>query len=146
MPDTTETIIAFDFGLRRIGVAVGQQVTSSASPLGVIANTENGPDWSRIRQLLDEWQPNRLIVGMPANADGSPCAIEASVRTFMGDLGKFELPVVPVDERYSSVEAKDILNKQRSEGLRGRIRKDTIDSGAATLIAERWLKKEIQSE
>lgn len=142
MPGTPETIMAFDFGLRRIGVAVGQQVTSSASPLGVIGNSESGPDWQRIVSLIKEWRPDRLIVGMPANADGSPSEISDVVKGFIDELGRFELPVEPVDERYTSIEAEEILKSQRAGGLRGRIRKEMIDSGAAMLIAERWLKKE----
>jgi len=144
MSGTPETIIAFDFGLRRIGVAVGQQVTYSASPLAVIANGENGPDWQKIDKLVSEWQPDRLIVGMPAHADGSPSEMGDVVNGFIGDLGRFELPVDAVDERYTSVEVEAILRSQRAAGLKGRISKEMIDSGAAMLIAERWLKKEHQ--
>jgi len=143
MPDTPETVIAFDFGLRRIGVAVGQQVTSSGSPLAVVSNSEDGPDWGHIRRLVEEWRPDRLIVGMPAHTDGSPSAIDSHVKAFMAELDQFDLPVESVDERYSSLEAADILKKQRADGLRGRLSKESIDSGSAILIAERWLKKEI---
>lgn len=142
MPGTPETIIAFDFGRRRIGVAVGQKVTSSASPLDVVANGENGPDWRQISNLIKEWRPDRLIVGMPMHADGTPSAITERVIAFIGDLGRFGLPIESVDERYTSVEAEALLKSQRAEGLRGRISKETIDSVAATVIAERWLKKE----
>lgn len=144
MPGTPETIIAFDFGQRRIGVAVGQQVTYSASPLDVVSNGENGPDWQQITKLIKEWRPDRLIVGMPMHADGTPSAISEIVDAFIGQLGRFELPVESVDERYTSVEAEALLKSQRAEGLRGRISKKTIDSVAATIIAERWLKKEHQ--
>jgi putative Holliday junction resolvase len=144
MPGTPETILAFDFGLRRIGVAVGQQVTHSASPLGVVYNHENGPDWDGIKKIVREWRPARLIVGMPSHADGSPSGISEAVSAFIGDLHRFGLPVETVDERYSSVEAGAQLKKQRSEGLRGKIRKEMIDAGAAVLIAERWLKNGIQ--
>ena len=67
-----ETILAFDFGRRRIGVAVGQSVTASASPLGVVANADTGPDFGAIGRLVAEWRPSRIIVGMPLTADGSP--------------------------------------------------------------------------
>lgn len=143
MPGTPETIIAFDFGLRRIGVAVGQQVTNSASPLETVGNSDNGPDWSRIDAIVREWRPQRLIVGMPTHADGSPSDIANTVRKFIDELSKFELPVETVDERYSSVEAEAVLRSQREEGLRGRISKEAIDSAAATFIAERWLKNEL---
>jgi putative Holliday junction resolvase len=144
MPGTPETILAFDFGLRRIGVAVGQQVTDSASPLGIVRNDENGPDWAGIGNFIREWRPARLIVGMPSHADGSTSEIATVVRSFIGELGRFDLPIEAVDERYSSVEAEVRLKAQRTEGLRGRIRKEMIDAAAAVLIAERWLKNEHQ--
>ena len=141
MPGTPETILAFDFGLRRIGVAVGQQVTASANPLAVVQNGENGPDWSAIGQLIREWQPARIIVGMPTFADGSPSEISNQVKGFIGELARFDPPVETEDERYSSLEAEQLLKSERALGLRGRIRKEMIDSAAATLIAERWLSK-----
>ncbi len=141
MPATPETILAFDFGLRRIGVAVGQQVTASANPLAVIQNSDNGPDWTAIGELIMEWQPSRIIVGMPAHADGSPSEIANQVRGFVGELARFERPVETEDERYSSLEAEELLKSERALGLRGRISKEMIDSAAATLIAERWLSK-----
>jgi putative Holliday junction resolvase len=141
MPATPETILAFDFGLRRIGVAVGQQVTASSNPLAVIANGENGPDWTAIEALIREWQPDRIIVGMPSHADGSPSEISNAVEQFIKDLTRFERPVETEDERYSSLEAEELLKSERALGLRGRIRKEMIDSVAATLIAERWLSK-----
>jgi putative Holliday junction resolvase len=141
MPATPEIILAFDFGLRRIGVAVGQQVTATASPLAVVQNGENGPDWAAIGELILEWQPARIIVGMPAHADGSPSEISNDVTEFIGDLARFERPVETEDERYSSLEAEELLKSERGQGLRGRIHKEMIDSAAATLIAERWLAK-----
>jgi putative Holliday junction resolvase len=139
MPATPETILAFDFGLRRIGVAVGQQVTASANPLAVVQNSNDGPDWTAIARLIREWQPARIIVGMPTHADGSPSEIADQVRRFIGDLARFERPVETEDERYSSLEAEELLKSERALGLRGRISKEMIDSAAATLIAERWL-------
>ena len=141
MPDTPETILAFDFGSRRIGVAVGQQVTNSASPLGVIRNSEDGPDWEHIQRLIREWSPARLVVGLPSNADGSSSAITKLVHSFVVNLAQFGLATDTVDERYSSVEAEQLLRAGRTAGVRGRISKEMIDSTAALLIAERWLKK-----
>ena len=147
MPDTPEspppeTIIAFDFGLRRIGVAVGQPITGSASPLGVIGNGANGPDWPRLDRLLAEWQPARLIVGMPQNSDGSPAAIAASVDSFVSGLARYALPVDTVDERYSSLEARELLVTGRRLGRTRRIARETVDAAAAVLIAERWLAEQ----
>ena len=140
MPGTPETLLAFDFGLRRIGVAVGQDVTRSARPLETVANGDAGPDWARIGALIGEWRPDRLIVGMPRHTDGSDSEIGSHVRRFIGGLERYELPVEAVDERYSSLEAGEILKARRAGGIGGRITKPMIDAAAATLIAERWLK------
>ena len=144
MPDTrdrsrAETILAFDFGLRRIGVAVGQSVTASASPLGVVSNGNTGPDQNTIAAFVNEWQPARLVVGMPAHADGSPSEMQSHVRRFIETLEDYELPIDTVDERYTSIEAKAALKTARAAGTRGRISKESIDSAAAVFIAERYL-------
>ena len=135
------TILAFDFGLRRIGAAVGQSVTGSASPLGVIANREAGIDHDAIAALIREWQPAVLVVGMPAHADGSQSEMQKHVRAFIDELGGFSLPVETVDERFTSIEAERVLKEARAAGSRGRIAKEDIDSAAAVFIAERYLAR-----
>ena len=144
MPDTrdardAETILAFDYGRRRIGVAVGQTITASASPLGVISNDHAGPDAEKIAALIGEWQPNRLVVGMPTHADGSPGDLQDFLNQFIAMLKTFDLPIETVDERYTSLQAAAELKQARAEGARGRISKQDIDSQAAVLIAERYL-------
>jgi putative Holliday junction resolvase len=134
-----ETILAFDFGLRRIGVAVGQSVTSSASPLGVVSNSENGPDFDAISKIIEEWRPSRIIVGLPMRADGQPGEMQAHVEEFVRDLWRYQLKVDTVDERYTSLEAEEALKNARASGTRGRISKEAIDSAAAVIIAERFL-------
>ncbi|MDJ0905194.1 MAG: Holliday junction resolvase RuvX [Woeseiaceae bacterium] len=134
-----ETVLAFDFGLRRIGVAVGQSVTASANPLGVVANGENGPDFDAIAKLIKEWQPSRLIVGMPLHADGQPGEMQAHVEEFVRELWRFQLPVDTIDERYTSIQAEEALKQARASGTRGRITREMIDSAAAVFIAERFL-------
>ena len=136
------TILAFDFGLRRIGVAVGQDVTDSASPVGVITNRDEGVDHDAIGRLIHEWRPTGLVVGMPAHADGSPSDLQAPVEVFISDLEAFGLPIDTVDERYTSVEAERVLKDARAAGTRGRISKEMIDSTAAVFIAERYLASE----
>ena len=133
------TILCFDFGLRRIGVAVGQDVTNSASPLGVVANRDDGIDHPHIARLIAEWHPTSLVVGMPAHADGSPSALQDSVNAFINDLARYGLPVATVDERYTSIEAERVLKEARAGGRVGRISKEMIDSAAAVFIAERFL-------
>jgi len=144
MPDTPEsvtprTILAFDYGKRRIGVAVGQTITASASPLGVVSNDYSGPDEHKIAALIQEWRPDRLIVGMPAHADGSASDLQKFVNQFVAMLASFDLPIDTVDERYTSIEAEAVLKDARAAGRRGRISKESIDSAAAVFIAERYL-------
>lgn len=133
------TILAFDFGLRRIGVAVGQDVTGSASPLGVVGNGEQGPDFQRISALVREWHPTMLVVGMPSHADGSPTVLATPIADFLQALGRFDLPIDTVDERHTSQEAERVLVDARQAGSRGRIRKADVDAAAAVMIAERYL-------
>jgi len=144
MPDTPdtrspETIIALDFGLRRIGVAVGQDITGSASPLGVIANGARGVDHERLAAIIGEWRPDCLVVGLPTHADGSPGDMTTAVEAFIRDLARYELPVETVDERYTSIEAERALVNARRQGSRGRISRQDIDAAAAVVIAERYL-------
>ena len=152
MPDTpeadyssTETILAFDFGLRRIGLAVGQTITGSASPLRTVTNGERGPDFDTISTLVDEWQPARLIVGLPLHADGTPGEMQAHVEKFVRELWRYQLPVDTVDERYTSLEAEAALKNARAAGSRGRISKEAIDSAAAVFIAERYLASRLST-
>ena len=146
MPDTPEdhrpeTLLAFDFGHRRIGVAVGQEVTASANPLGAAANGPSGPDWSRISRWMDEWNPDRLVVGLPLHADGTVSDLSRDALEFVDQLARFDRPVMTVDERYTSIEARERLRREREAGRRGRVRKEMIDAAAAVLIAERWFTR-----
>ena len=146
MPDTPEaghskpeTVLAFDFGLRRIGVAVGQTITASASPLGVVINGDSGPDFDAISSMIDEWRPSRLIVGLPMHADGSPGEMQSHVEEFVRKLWRYQIKIDTVDERYTSLEAEAVLKNARASGSRGRISREMIDSAAAVFIAERFL-------
>lgn len=134
-----ETILAFDYGRRRIGVAVGQTITASASPLGIVSNDYSGPDHEKIASLIKEWRPGRLVVGMPAHADGSASDMQNYVNQFIESLAVFELEIDTVDERFTSLEAEAQLKDARAAGTRGRITRESIDSAAAVLIAERYL-------
>ena len=141
MPDATpKTILAFDYGLRRIGVAVGQDVTGSASPVGTITTGASGVDPAAIERLIHEWSPDTLVVGLPLHPDGKPSDMTEAALAFAESLKRYELPVATTDERYSSVEATQILNRSRAAGHRRRIARADIDSAAAVLIAERFLR------
>ncbi|MDB6082186.1 MAG: putative Holliday junction resolvase YggF [Gammaproteobacteria bacterium] len=133
--------MAFDFGRRRIGVACGDTLSRSATPLTGVANTATGPRWDVIDSLIRDWQPALIVVGLPYNVDGSESGMSEAVRSFAGDLGRrYALPVHFADERYSSLEAETRLKMERGSGLRRRrVAKEDIDAAAACVILERWL-------
>lgn len=133
------SILAFDFGLRRIGVAVGQTVTGSASPLGIVRNTPHGPDHRRIAELVAEWRPDCMVVGIPLDADGRSGALGDAIGGFIDELSAYGLPVASVDESHSSREALATLKAARRRGSRGRVKKADVDAAAAVRIAERYI-------
>ncbi len=138
-PALAATIVAFDYGRRRIGIATGQTITGSAGPLGTVANGPSGPDFERIGRLVHEWRPDRLVVGLPLGLDGNDSDMSLEAKAFARELARFELPVELVDERHTSAEAGAELKSARQSGGRGRVRKEDIDAAAAVLIAERYL-------
>jgi putative Holliday junction resolvase len=139
----TENTLALglDFGLRRIGVAIGGSGTGRAEPLTTIACRNNQPDWETLDKLVDEWQPALLVVGLPYNTDGSESDMTRATRKFAGRLqNRYRIPSELVDERLSSVEAGDWLREQRRSGTRRRrVKKEDIDQGAAAVILQGWL-------
>ena len=133
-------VLAFDFGRRRIGVACGDTVSRTAAPLVAVPAGAAGPRWEMVEALLREWQPALAVVGLPYNVDGSDSAMSCAAREFAAELaGRFMLPVVLVDERYSSLEAEGRLKAAREAGLRRRrVAKADVDAAAACIILERW--------
>jgi len=141
-----QTVLAFDFGLKRIGIAAGDTLTSTAAPRPAAAVHQQEPDWDAIAREVRMLSPQMLVVGAPYNADGSPGTLAPAARRFAAELERrFGLPVNMVDERWSSLEAGAALKAQRSRGERKRrVRKEDIDSAAAAVILERWLTGEGQ--
>jgi putative Holliday junction resolvase len=141
MPPPAEVILAFDYGVRRIGVAVGQTTTGTASPAGVIP-VHGTPDWPAIERCVNEWTPGRLLVGVPYNMDGTETVLTATCRAFATELARrFGLPVDCVDERLTSAAATADLREARRSGTRTRrVRREDIDAHAARLILETWLR------
>jgi len=141
-----QTIIAFDFGLKRIGVATGDTITSTAAPRPAVSVFDSGPDWTSIEREIKALQPQLLVVGVPYNADGSPGKLTTSARGFATALEhRFGLPVKHVDERFSSLEASEVLKRGRASGeRRRRVQREHIDSAAAAIILERWLSGETE--
>ena len=138
-----QAVLAFDFGLRRIGIAAGDTLTATAAPRPAAFVTPAGPDWLAITREIDALKPGRLIVGAPYNVDGTPGALAPAARRFANELERrFKLPVSMVDERWSSLEAGAALKARRAGGGRRRIRREDLDSAAAAVILERWLAGE----
>ncbi|MGI9263655.1 MAG: Holliday junction resolvase RuvX [Gammaproteobacteria bacterium] len=133
--------LGFDFGLRRIGVAVGGSATGRAEPLTTITCRLNQPDWEKLDQLMDEWKPALLVVGLPYNTDGSESEMTRAARKFAGRIqNRYRIPAELTDERLSSVEAEDKLREQRRSGARRRrVKKEDVDRGAAAVILQSWL-------
>lgn len=133
MPDTQVTILGFDFGMRRIGLAVGQTVSRTATPLTIINAIDGIPNWTTIDAYVQEWQPGALVVGLPYKMDGSEQEMTKAARKFGHRLqAKFALPVHFVDERLTSVAAKQMLREK------GASQTGPIDAIAAVLILESW--------
>lgn len=123
------TVIGFDYGRRRIGVAIGQTVTGTASPLTTLPAHEGQPDWTRLRALLDEWRPDCAVVGLPVTADGAPHPLAEAIARFGRRLhGRFGLAVEYIDETLSSHEAAALGGRDAA-----------LDALAAQLLLETWL-------
>ena len=128
------TIIGFDFGKKYIGVAVGQELTGNASPLGAVKANDGIPQWDNIKKYLTEWQPDIIVVGLPLNMDGSEQQLTLDAKKFGRRIaGRFNLPVEFQDERLTTADAKARLFNQG--GYRN-LKKDNIDAQSAALIIE----------
>ncbi len=124
--DAIDTILAFDFGLKRIGVAIGNTMICQAKPLSVITATANEPKFAAIDSLIKEWGASRIVVGLPSHPDGTEHEMSARCRRFANQVhGRFNLPVELVDERYSSA----VIAAKRGE---------VIDDRAAAVILQQY--------
>lgn len=131
-PKPELTALGFDYGTRRIGVAFGQSVTGTTKALPVLPATDGIPDWTQVAKVIDDWQPDVLIVGLPYNMDGSESELLQRARKFANRLhGRFHLPCYGMDERLSSREAADLATDSEQP----------IDSIAAQLILESWFNE-----
>ncbi|MFN3236278.1 MAG: Holliday junction resolvase RuvX [Pseudomonadales bacterium] len=127
--------MGFDFGMGKIGVAVGQAITGSATPLTILKARDGVPDWQQVEKLIHEWQPARLIVGLPLNMDGSASEMSRLAEKFSRKLhGRFNLPADTMDERLTSFEAAQYAEKD-----------ELVDAIAAQLILESWFKTQSEN-
>ena len=135
MTGEPEVLLGFDFGVKRIGVAVGQSITRSARPLRTVRAKRDKPDWAIITDHIRTWQPTSLVVGLPLNMDGTDQDNTYRARRFSRQLeARYALPVHLVDERLSSAEAESRLRAQGRPD-------DEVDPVAAQLILETWFSQ-----
>ena len=139
MLERIQTVLGFDYGLKRIGVATGQRITATATPLHALAAQDGVPDWQRVEAVIKEWLPHALLVGLPLNMDDSESELSRLARKFARRLeGRFALPVFMVDERLTSRSARELLV---DIGARRKGKLPSLDSTAAVLMVEGWLSE-----
>ncbi|HLF29470.1 MAG TPA: Holliday junction resolvase RuvX [Xanthomonadales bacterium] len=143
MPDPALSrgyVLSFDFGFRRIGVAVGQSATRTASVLETVIHRDQ-PDWAAIDRLVREWKPELFVVGLPLNSAGEETDMTRAARSFgQALLKRYEGECVYVDERLSSRAAQDRFSEMRAGGALKRKHASKLDSMAAQIILENWLQ------
>jgi putative Holliday junction resolvase len=138
------TLLGFDFGMKSIGVAVGQTITKSAKPLTTLKAKNGMPNWSLLAQLIGEWRPDALVVGIPYNMNGTDQPITQAAKEFAQNLQRrFSLPIHLVDERLTTVEARARLFGEK--GYRG-MQKAAVDAKAAQLILESWMAQQDEED
>ena len=132
-------ILAFDFGTQHIGVAVGQTITKTSSPLTVLNVAHEGKEiWNTISRLIDEWKPDQLLVGKPLNMDGTPSDMMQKVDPFFKKLERISnIPCELVDERLTSFEAKQLMTVD--------LKNDRIDDLAAKIFLDNWMEHHVNS-
>ncbi len=134
---THHVLLGFDFGMKRIGVAVGQTVTQTARPLVTIAAKEGEPSWDDISKLIKKWQPDGIVVGIPLNMDGTTQPLTEFARAFAEKLTqRFNLPVYEMDERLSTKDARERLY---ALGGYKALQNGQVDRVAAQLVLQNWL-------
>lgn len=139
MPDMLDTLrlLGFDFGLRHIGVASGQTFTKTAQALTSLKANNGQPDWEQVAALISSWKPDAIVVGLPLNMNDTEQPLTKAARQFADEINKrFSLTVHLMDERLSTVAARDILF---ARGGHKALQKKAIDSTAAQLILESWM-------
>jgi len=140
MPEARRLLLAFDYGLKRIGVATGNGLTRTASPLTTL-NAGNEPPWTEIDTLINEWQPDLLVVGRPG-ADAHPALLTALDHFVESLQARYSVAIEEVDESFTSTAAEESLRADRREGIYNRrLTRGQIDQKAACLIAEQWMNQ-----
>ncbi len=135
------TVLCFDFGLVRTGIAIGNTITLTATPECTLHSKNNKPDWEAISGLITLWKPSQLVVGLPLNLDGSDTDATTAVRRFCNQLmGRYNLPLAQENEQYSSIEAAQRLKETRQRGRKKKVSKEDVDQVAAAIILENYFR------
>ncbi|MCL4108245.1 UNVERIFIED_CONTAM: hypothetical protein GTU68_065273 [Idotea baltica] len=137
-------VIAFDFGLKRTGVAVGNKITGSATPECTLISKDDKPDWNGISKLFEEWRPTQVVVGMPTELDGSENPLKPRIDRFCNQIqGRYNIAVDQENEQFTSIEAAQRLKQLRQSGRKQKVSKDEVDKIAAAIILENWMQKNV---
>ena len=139
MPEAGQrTVLAFDFGTKSIGVAIGQEVTGTAAPLEALKARDGIPDWDMIQKIYDEWQPHIVVVGLPLNMDGTSQIMTERAQKFANRLhGRYKTPVTTYDERLTTADARATLFEL---GGYKKLTKGKVDSVSACVIFTSWFE------
>ena len=143
MPEVM-TVLGFDYGSKKIGIAVGQTITKTASGVETLQNINNKPDWDKIKNIIADWQPQALLIGIPYNMDDTEQPLTIAAKKFSRQLeNSFKLPIYLVDERLSTRESWHRL-KEHSANQSYKKKREKIDQVSATLIIETWFSTDCQ--
>ena len=127
----SDICMGFDFGMKKIGIAIGQSITGTANPLVIITARDGQPDWVALEKIVKQWQPNKFIVGLPINMDGTPSEMSSKAEKFARRLtGRYDIPHQNWDERLTSFEARELANPD-----------EQVDAIAAKLILESYFRE-----
>ena len=136
----SRTILSFDFGMKSIGIAVGQEITGTASPLQALKARDGIPDWDKLEQIFAEWKPDLAVVGLPLNMDGTQQQVTFAAKKFANRLhARYKVQVETSDERLTTVDAKAQLFEM---GGYKKLDKGLVDSASACLILESWFERQ----
>ena len=134
-----KSIMSFDYGKKRHGIAMGQRITQTANGITCISAKDGKPNWDELDKIVQEWQPDAFVVGLPLNMDGSPSDMSKRANKFSNRLhGRYGKPSFTIDERLSTFAAKE---QAKDLGHRGHYKSDPVDEIAAQIILQTWLEE-----
>lgn len=144
MTSSLKILIAFDFGMKRIGMAIGQTLTQTARPLTTLNAKDGTPNWNELEKLMKKWRPDALVVGIPLNMDGTEQPISQHARAFANLLkDQYNLPVFEMDERLTTKDARERLF---AEGGFKALQDGQVDQVAAQLILQNWFADHLKDK